>query len=181
VTQKLPSPTLLQQTLDAHQCRCLLLIRSPHRLDTSALPRPPLLITLLVQLRRGLSSSSIDVGTTLAAMADEATATQGTYVEFQGVHCPWDPDKMWSVDAAVVTELRHLAHLHECICRSSPIPTPSVSMAFVRHFRRPKPRSARRPETAGDEGRGGVSLISTIVALVYYRCLITRGNPASMS
>jgi hypothetical protein len=60
-------------------------------------------------------------------MADEATATQGTYVEFQGgAHYPWDPDKMWYVDVAVVTELRHLAHLHECICRSSPIPAPAV-------------------------------------------------------
>jgi hypothetical protein len=27
----------------------------------------------------------------------------------------------------------------------------------------------------------GLGLISTIVALVYYRCLTTRGNPSSMS
>jgi hypothetical protein len=101
------------------------------------------------------------------ATADEATAPQGAYVELQGVHCPWDPNKMRSADAAVVAELRHLAYLHDRICRSSLIPAPAglqnkhglhpLSMAFVRHFHCPKPGSARRPETADDEGRGGMS------------------------
>jgi hypothetical protein len=107
------------------------------------------------------------------ATAAEATATQG-------VHCPGTSDKMRYTDPTIVAELRHLAHLHDSICRSSPIPATAVlqnkhdlcplSMAFVHHFRRPKPGSARRPEMACDEGCGGTSEAALSLSLFSYCC-----------
>jgi hypothetical protein len=108
------------------------------------------------------------------ATTAEATAAQGVYVELQGVHCPWDPDKMRSADVVVVAELRHLTHLHDRICRSlilKPVVLQNkhdlhpLSMGFVRHFHRSKPRSARRSETAGDEGRGHASKVALSLSL----------------
>ncbi|BAS87148.1 protein GRAVITROPIC IN THE LIGHT 1 [Oryza sativa Japonica Group] len=69
--------------------------------------------------------------TLMAEVFDAVSGVRRAYSDLQGAHCPWDPDKMRSADAAVVAKLRHLARLRDRFRRSvatgghipGPIPT----------------------------------------------------------
>ncbi|GJN22818.1 hypothetical protein PR202_gb10417 [Eleusine coracana subsp. coracana] len=57
--------------------------------------------------------------TLLAEVFDAVSGVRRAYAALQGAHCPWDPDKMRSADAAVVAELRHLARLRDRFRRAA--------------------------------------------------------------
>ncbi|KAJ1292908.1 hypothetical protein BS78_01G026300 [Paspalum vaginatum] len=55
----------------------------------------------------------------MAEVFDAVSGVRRAYAALQGAHCPWDPDKMRTADAAVVAELRHLARLRDRFRRSA--------------------------------------------------------------
>ncbi|KAF0912279.1 hypothetical protein E2562_013960 [Oryza meyeriana var. granulata] len=59
-----------------------------------------------------------DAEALMAEVFDAVSGVRRAYSELQGAHCPWDPDKMRSADAAVVAKLRHLARLRDRFRRS---------------------------------------------------------------
>ncbi|TVU44337.1 hypothetical protein EJB05_03773, partial [Eragrostis curvula] len=72
-----------------------------------------------------------DAETLMAEVFDAVSGVRRAYSALQGAHCPWDPDKMRTADAAVVAELRHLARLRDRFRRSAaaghiPRPNPSA-------------------------------------------------------
>uniref|UniRef100_A0A0D9W0W5 Uncharacterized protein n=1 Tax=Leersia perrieri TaxID=77586 RepID=A0A0D9W0W5_9ORYZ len=71
----------------------------------------------------------------MAEVFDAVSGVRRAYSELQGAHCPWDPDKMRSADAAVVAKLRHLARLRDRFRRSfatGHIPAPSPTAPPLR-------------------------------------------------
>lgn len=70
-----------------------------------------------------------DADALMAEVFDAVSGVRRAYAALQDAHCPWDPDKMRTADAAVVAELRHLARLRDRFRRS----------AAVGHIPRPKP------------------------------------------
>ncbi|XP_040378180.1 protein GRAVITROPIC IN THE LIGHT 1 [Oryza brachyantha] len=59
-----------------------------------------------------------DAEALVAEVFDAVSGVRRAYSELQGAHCPWDPEKMRSADAAVVAKLRHLARLRDRFRRS---------------------------------------------------------------
>lgn len=64
-------------------------------------------------------SAATGAETLLSEVFDAVSGVRRAYAALQGAHCPWDPDKMRSADAAVVAELRHLARLRDRFRRSA--------------------------------------------------------------
>ncbi|KAL6636606.1 hypothetical protein ACP70R_024178 [Stipagrostis hirtigluma subsp. patula] len=96
------------------------------------------------------SGRARDAEALLAEVFDAVSGVRRAYAALQGAHCPWDPDKMRTADAAVVAELRHLARLRDRFRRSAAaghIPPPNPAA--------PPLREAVAPyEAALDELRG---------------------------
>ncbi|XP_062212883.1 protein GRAVITROPIC IN THE LIGHT 1-like [Phragmites australis] len=76
-----------------------------------------------------------DTEALMAEVFDAVSGVRRAYAALQGAHCPWDPDKMRTTDAAVVAELRHLARLRDRFRRSAAaghIPRPNVAAPPLR-------------------------------------------------
>ena len=76
-----------------------------------------------------------DAEALMAEVFDAVSGVRRAYAALQGAHCPWDPDKMRTTDAAVVAELRHLARLRDRFRRSAAaghIPRPNVAAPPLR-------------------------------------------------
>jgi hypothetical protein len=75
---------------------------------------------------------------------DAVSGVRRAYAALQGAHCPWDPAKMRSADAAVVAELRHLARLRDRFRRSA---AAAGRVPTVRPRRSGRPRRRTRPRS----------------------------------
>jgi hypothetical protein len=94
---------------------------------------------------QGGAERARDAAETLVAEAfDAVSGVRRAYAALQGAHCPWDPAKMRSADAAVVAELRHLARLRDRFRRSA---AAAGRVPTVRPRRSGRPRRRTRPRS----------------------------------